>query len=47
VLAFRVAASIGVALIVLDLAGRALHAEELNHARAMVLARIRMPKRAS
>jgi putative peptidoglycan lipid II flippase len=47
VLAFRVAAAIGVALIVLDLASRALHAEELNEARAMVLARFRLWRRAS
>jgi putative peptidoglycan lipid II flippase len=41
VMALRVASSIAVALLVLDLAARALRAQEFNEARAMVLARFR------
>jgi putative peptidoglycan lipid II flippase len=41
----RVASSIAVALLVLDRAARMLHAQEFNEARAMVLARVRPPKR--
>jgi putative peptidoglycan lipid II flippase len=47
VLAFRVAAAIGVALVVLDLAARWLHAEDFNEARSMMLARVRLPWRSA
>ncbi len=47
VLALRVVAAIGVALVVLDLAARALHAREFSEARNLVLARIRPSRRAS
>jgi putative peptidoglycan lipid II flippase len=47
VMALRVSASIAVALVVLDQAARLLHAQEFNEARAMVLARLRLPKRRS
>jgi hypothetical protein len=45
VLALRVVAAIGVALVVLDSAARLLHAEEFNEARAMVVSRLRKPRR--
>jgi len=45
VMALRVVASISVALLVLDQAARLLRAREFNEARAMVLARMRLPKR--
>jgi len=45
VMGLRVGASIAVALFVLDQAARLLHAREFNEARAMVLARLRLPKR--
>jgi putative peptidoglycan lipid II flippase len=45
VLGVRVAGSITVALLALDLAARALRAQEFNDARAMVFARLRLPKR--
>jgi putative peptidoglycan lipid II flippase len=45
VMALRVVSSIAVALLVLDLAARALHAQEFNEARAMVLARLRPQRR--
>jgi len=41
VMGLRVAASIAVALVVLDLAARLFRAREFNEARAMVLARVR------
>jgi hypothetical protein len=41
----RVVSSIAVALFVLDQAARLLRAQEFNEARAMVLARVRLPKR--
>jgi len=40
-----VAASITVAVVVLDRAARLFHAQEFNNARAMVLARVRPGKR--
>jgi len=45
VLALRVVAAIGVALVVLDSAARLLHAEEFNEARAMLVSRVRLPRR--
>jgi putative peptidoglycan lipid II flippase len=45
VMGLRVGSSIAVALIVLDLAARLLRAQEFNEARAMVLARLRLPAR--
>jgi putative peptidoglycan lipid II flippase len=45
VMGLRVGASIAVALFVLDQAARLLHAREINEARAMMLARLRLPKR--
>jgi putative peptidoglycan lipid II flippase len=45
VMALRVAASITVAVVVLDRAARLFHAQEFNNARAMVLARVRPGKR--
>jgi putative peptidoglycan lipid II flippase len=45
VMALRVVSSITVAFLVLDQAARWLRAQEFNEARAMVLARVRLPKR--
>jgi putative peptidoglycan lipid II flippase len=45
VMGLRVGSSIAVAVIVLDLAARLLRAQEFNEARAMVLARLRLPAR--
>jgi len=45
VMAFRVASSIAVALVVLDGAARLLHAQEFNEARAMLVSRLRLPRR--
>jgi putative peptidoglycan lipid II flippase len=45
VMGLRVGSSIAAALVVLDLAARLLRAQEFNEARAMVLARLRLPKR--
>jgi hypothetical protein len=45
VLALRVVAAIGVALVVLDTAARLLHADEFNEARAMLVSRLRQPRR--
>jgi len=45
VLALRVVAAILVALVVLDSAARLLRAEEFNEARAMLVARVRLPRR--
>jgi putative peptidoglycan lipid II flippase len=47
VMGVRVVASIAMALVVLDQAARLLRAQEFNEARAMVLARLRLPKRRS
>jgi putative peptidoglycan lipid II flippase len=45
VMGLRVGSSIVVALLVLDQAARLLRAQEFNEARAMVLGRLRLPKR--
>jgi len=45
VMGLRVVSSIIVALLVLDRAARLLHAQEFNEARAMVLARVRLPRK--
>ena len=45
VMGLRVASSIAVALVVLDVAARLLRAQEFNEARAMVLGRLQWPKR--
>ncbi len=45
VMALRVASSIAVGLATLDLAARLVRAQEFNEARAMVLSRVRLPKR--
>jgi len=45
VMGLRVVSSIAVALFVLDQAARLLRAQEFNEARAMVLARVRLPRR--
>ncbi len=45
VMALRVAASIAVALVVLDRAARLFQAQEFNDARSMVLARVRPGRR--
>jgi putative peptidoglycan lipid II flippase len=45
VLALRVVGAIAVALVVLDLMARLLHADEFNEARAMLLARVRRRRR--
>ena len=45
VMGLRVVSSITVALLVLDRAARLLHAQEFNEARAMVLARVRLPRK--
>lgn len=45
VLALRVGAAMAVALVVLDLAARLLRADDFNEARALLLSRIRLPRR--
>jgi hypothetical protein len=44
-MALRVASSMAVALVVLDGAARLLHAQEFNEARAMLVSRLRPPRR--